>query len=312
MIKIGVVNIDVSHPKAFSEYLKKGSRARYAAVYNDGFRGDDEVEGFIKNYGLEKRCNSVGELADFVDIGFIQGCDWDRHLGYAMPFLARKKPVFIDKPIVGNLGDCRKVEQLVKDGAVILGSSSVRYAEEITAFLNIPEAERGKIVTVFGTSGLDEFNYAIHVVEAIGGLLGTGAVSTRFAGRGEVGGQACETYVIRYANGATGVYNAFLGIWQPFEVVIMTTKSTYQFRIETGRVYGQLLDRICDYMETGKNALAPVTAITESIRVMLAGRISREQGGKEIAIAEIPENDPGFDGAAFARGYAKAAGKIYL
>ena len=48
MIRIGVVNIDVSHPKAFSEYLKKGNRARYVAVYNEGFRGDDEVEGFIK------------------------------------------------------------------------------------------------------------------------------------------------------------------------------------------------------------------------------------------------------------------------
>ena len=312
MIRIGVVNIDVSHPKAFSEYLKKGDRARYVAVYNDGFRGDDEVEGFIKNYGLEKRCASVEDLADTVDVGFIQGCNWDKHLGYAMPFIERKKPVFIDKPIVGNLADCRKVEQLVKNGAVILGSSSVRYAEEIGAFLSIPESERGKIVTVFGTSGLDEFNYAIHVVEAIGALLGTGAVSTRFAGRGEVDGQACETFLIKYANGTTGVYNAFMGIWHPFEVVIMTTKNTYQFRIETGKVYGQLLDRICDYMETGKNNLAPVTTITESIRVMLAGRISRAQDGKEIKIADIPENDPGFDGTEFARGYAKAASKIYL
>ena len=102
------------------------------------------------------------------------------------------------KPIVGNLTDCRKIEQLVKDGAVILGSSSVRYAEEIQDFLKIPEEERGKIVTVFGTSGLDEFNYAIHVVEAIGGLIGTGAVSTRYAGRGEVNGQACETFLIKY------------------------------------------------------------------------------------------------------------------
>jgi predicted dehydrogenase len=312
MVRIGVVNIDVSHPKAFSEYLKKENRARYVAVYNEGFRGDDEVEGFIKNYGLEKRCKSVEELADTVDIGFIQGCNWDKHLGYAMPFIERKKPVFIDKPMVGNLADCRKVEQLVKNGAVILGSSSVRYAEEIQAFLSIPESERGKIVTVFGTSGMDEFNYAIHVVEAIGGIMGTGAVSTRYAGRADVEGQACETFAIKFANGATGVYNAYLGVWQPFDMVVMTTKSTYHFRIEAGKVYGQLLDRICDYMETGKNRLAPVTTITESIRVMLAGRISRAQDGKEIKIADIPENDPGFDGTEFARGYAKAASKIYL
>src|SRR5665647_3007628 len=110
MIRIGVINIDVSHPKAFSEYLKKDNRARYVAVYNDGFRGDDEVEAFIKNYNLEKRCSNVEELADCVDIGFIQGCNWDKHLEYAMPFIERKKPVFIDKPVVGSMVDCNRLE----------------------------------------------------------------------------------------------------------------------------------------------------------------------------------------------------------
>ena len=120
MIRIGVVNIDVSHPKAFSEYLKKGNRARYVAVYNDGFRGDDEVEGFIKNYKLDKHCKTVEELAEMVDIGFIQGCNWNKHLNYVQPFIDRKKPVFIDKPIVGSLADCKKLEELASKGAVIL------------------------------------------------------------------------------------------------------------------------------------------------------------------------------------------------
>ena len=59
MIKIGVVNIDTSHPKTFSQKLLAGERARYHAIYNDGFRGDDEVEAIIKHNGLYKRCNSI-------------------------------------------------------------------------------------------------------------------------------------------------------------------------------------------------------------------------------------------------------------
>ena len=51
MIKIGLVNIDVSHPKMFSRYLAKGNRMRYAAVYNDGFRGEDEVNAFVEKAG---------------------------------------------------------------------------------------------------------------------------------------------------------------------------------------------------------------------------------------------------------------------
>lgn len=140
MIRIGVVNIDTSHPKTFAEHLHSGNRARYVALYNDGFRGNDEVDTFIKNYGLE-RCCSIDELADMVDIGFIQGCNWDKHLEQAMPFIKRDKPVFIDKPMIGNMEDCLTLERLAREGNVILGSSSVRYAYEIVDFISKPEEE---------------------------------------------------------------------------------------------------------------------------------------------------------------------------
>ncbi len=312
MIRIGVVNIDVSHPKAFSEYLQKGNRARYVAVYNDGFRGDDEVESFIKKHNLEKRCSTVEELADMVDIGFVQGCNWDKHLDYVKPFIDRKKPVFIDKPIVGSLADCKKLEEMVANGAVILGSSSVRYAEEIVKFVNTSEEERGKILNIFGTAGVDEFNYGIHIVEAIGGIAGTGAVSCTFVGRSIIDGKTCETFFVKFNSGITAIYNTFHGVGQPFVLVIMTTKGTYHFRIDNTKIYGALLDRICDYMETGINTLAPIEALTESVKIMLAGRISRENNGIEVKLSDIPENDPGYDGYAFEKEYAAKASKIYL
>lgn len=312
MIRIGVVNIDVSHPLAFSDHLRKGNRARYAAVYNDGFRGDDEVEAFIRNHGLEKRCGTVEELADYVDIGFVQGCNWEKHLRHAMAFIDRGKPVFIDKPIVGSEAGCRELESLAAGGAVILGSSSVRYAHEVVGFAGRSELDRGRILNIFGTAGVDEFNYGVHIVEAIGGLAGTGAESVKFTGRAAIDGKKCETFHIRYANGVTATYNTFQGLWQPFEMVIMTTKSTFQFRIDTGKIYGALLDRICDYMETGLNTLAPVPALTESVRIMLAGRLSRERDGAEIGVSDIPIDDPGYDGNAFEREYTKNAAKIYL
>ena len=138
MIRIGAVNIDTSHPLGFGEVMEKDDRARYVGVYNDSFRPDSEVEGFIRRFGLEKRCNTLEELAAMCDIGFIHGCDWDDHLRCAMPFIEQGKPVFIDKPLVGNLADCRRVDQLVKDGAVILGASSARYAYEVQQFLALP------------------------------------------------------------------------------------------------------------------------------------------------------------------------------
>jgi Predicted dehydrogenases and related proteins len=312
MIRIGVVNIDVSHPKAFSEYLKKGERARYVAVYNDGFRENDEVEAFIRNYNLEKRCKSIDELAECVDIGFIQSCNWDNHLKQAMPFIERGKPVFIDKPIAGSLADCLAVEELTAKGKVILGSSSLRYSDKITGFLALPEEERGEIVSIYGSAGLDEFNYGIHTVEPIEELANSKAESTRFIGCSAINGSICETYFVKFKNGITAVYNTFLGIWQPHELIVITTKSTFYLGINTVKVYGALLDRICDYMETGRNHLAPVSRITDAVKIMLAGRLSRERDGAEVRLDEIPADDPGYDGVEFSRTYAAAASKIYL
>lgn len=312
MIRIGVVNIDVSHPKAFSDYLARGTRARYVAVYNDGFRGDDEVEGFMRSFGLERRFTRLEEMVDFVDIGFVQGCNWNKHLGYAAPFIEKQKPVFIDKPIVGNIKDCRMLEDHARRGAVILGSSSLRYAKEIDEFLALPKEERGRVVHVFGTVGTDEFNYAIHIVEAIGGLMGEGAVSCRFVTRATITGAACDTYCIRYASGATAQYSILLGTWMPCHLTIMSTTKVFHLAIDTATVYGALLDRICDFMETGTRRLASVSELTESVKIMLAGRISREQSGREIGLADIPAEDPGYDGDAFEHAYARAARKIYL
>jgi len=65
-------------------------------------------------------------------------------------------------------------------------------------------------------------------------------------------------------------------------------------------------------MENKNNSLAPVPAITESIKIMLAGRISREQQGCECRLADIPANDPGYDGHVFERVYAAAAKKTFI
>ena len=223
MIRIGAVTIDTSHPLAFARLMAEDKRARYVGVFDDSFRSDAEVEGFVKNFGLEKRCSSLAELAEMSDIGFIHSCDWDRHLDYALPFIEKGKPVFIDKPIVGNLKDCQKLVELAEAGAVILGSSSVRYCREVVQFAEQPVDERGEMISIFGTSGVDEFNYGIHVVEGICGLVRKPAQAVKFIGRGSKDGKISESFYIDFGDGQNAIYNTFLGTWQPFAYTIKTT-----------------------------------------------------------------------------------------
>lgn len=311
MIRIGLVNIDTSHPLAFARYLHQGERARFVGIYNDGFRGDDEVDAFIRNFGLEKRYTSLDALAEDVDVGVVNDVDWDTHIEHALPFLKKGKPVFIDKPFVGKLSDCLALEKLAAEGAVILGSSSLRYTKEVEAFLAKPEAERGKLLSVYAVGGVDEFNYGIHIAEQVGSILGTGAISTTYLGKAETDGIPAETFFVKYANGTTALYTLCHGPSQPFGLTVVTTKSTYPLFPHLGNLYEPMLDHLCDYLETGAARLASVVALTESVKILLAGRISRERGG-EVKLAEIPLDDPGYDGAEFARGYAAASAKIYL
>jgi predicted dehydrogenase len=312
MIKIGLVNIDTSHPMIFSKLLNLNQRARFTAVFNDGFRGNDEVEGFMKMAGVEKRCSSIEELAKSVDIGFVQSCNWDKHIEQAEYFVKAGKPVFIDKPIVGNLANCKKLEQLAISGAIILGSSSVRYAKEIEDFLNQAESQRGRIVSMFGTAGVDNFYYAIHIVEALHQLSQEGVIDCKFVGKTKVEDKICETYFITFKNGVTASYCSFIGLWQPFELVIMTTKGMHTFQIAAETSYVQMLNKICDFMETGKSTLAPVEHLTEAIKVMLAARISCLAEGKKIKLSDIPIDDPGFNGYEFEKEYSANAKKIYI
>ncbi len=311
-MKIGAMQIDTSHPLAFGEYLMNDARGRYAGVFNDSFRDDKEIEGFIKRFELEGgRFDSPDALADYCDVGFVHGCDWDDHMRCAMPFITRGKPVFIDKPLVGNIRDLNKLMELSKNGAKILGASSLRYARELRQYLDTPVEERGEIMHVYGTCGVDDFNYGIHIIEGVDELMGGKAVSARFAGRGQKGKLICDDYVITYEDGRTATYTLMSGQWQPFVITVMTSKTTQAIRVDSNQLYAALLNEILEECSGRSSLMASMDKLAQSVRIALAARISKAQGGGDVALCDIPEDDPGYDGRAFWEGYKKAAGPMY-
>ncbi|MCK5119034.1 MAG: Gfo/Idh/MocA family oxidoreductase [Candidatus Latescibacteria bacterium] len=308
MIRIGCVNIDISHPGTFAKKMEVMQRGKYVALYNDGFRTDEEVDAFIAEYRLEKRCRTIEELVEMVDIGFVHDCNWDKHLQHAMPFIKAGKPVFMDKPICGNLRDCHELERLVNEGAKILGSSSVRYADEFEEIKKALSDNNEEIISVYGTAGVDEFNYGVHIMEGIQGLLGTGAYSVKYIGTAAKAEAPVEQYYVTWKNGIKVIYQLQTGVWQPFDVVVTTNKARgiHSFRVDTTQIYDAVLKRIFDYMEKGVE-MASIGDLTETIKIYLAGKASREHGGKEIKLDDLRLDDKGYDGYAFEEQYALAA-----
>lgn len=307
MYRIGTVNIDTSHAPSFAEILLQGDVARYTAIYNDGFRTDEEVNVFMEKFGVTERYTDLAEMAKHIDIAFIQSCNWDRHIELSMPFIEAGVPVFIDKPLVGNLKDCRTLEKLAEEGKVILGTSAMRYTYERDSFFAVPDEQRGNIIHVSTMVGVDEFNYAIHSIESILGFLkGDSAVSCRYIGGGMVGDVPTDSYYVRFASGATACYHICLKGWQPSTALVMTDKTSFAYKLDVSKLYEAMLKHVCAWLEGKPNDLVSVTDMTMAVKIMLAGKKSKENCGAEIALTDLCESDIGFDGYAFEEFYAES------
>ncbi|MEK6570760.1 MAG: oxidoreductase, partial [Bacteroidota bacterium] len=76
MLRIGLVDLDTSHPKAFTSILNQIEGVRVTALW-DGHDvyppGYDEQ--FARENGIEHVCKSISELASKVDAAMIHGVD---------------------------------------------------------------------------------------------------------------------------------------------------------------------------------------------------------------------------------------------
>ncbi len=316
MIKFGAVTIDVSHPLGYAKDLKEGCRGLYTAVFNDGFRGDDEVEAFAYNNNL-KICDTLDELADEVDIGVVHSCNWDKHMGYLKPFIDRNKPVFVDKPLVGNLKEARELIELNKKGAKIIGTSALRYAYDVLEAKAKAAEKDAKITHVTVSVGLDDYNYAIHAFEEICTLIDSKPVTAKYIGTAKGGCEVCDSYFITFEGGETACCHNFLNRYCSFHTTVLTDKDDADsiFDVTTGKLYAALMEQVCSYMEGKDNILAPMEELYIPMNLALACKASKLAGGKEIALSDPCLENISFDGNEFERGYAAkalAGSKMYV
>lgn len=315
MIKFGAVNIDVSHPLSFTWALESIGRAKYVAVYNDGFRGEDEVLAYAKKYGL-KICSTLEELASIVDVVFIHSCNWDKHLDYLEPFIKLNKIVYIDKPLVGNMKDVERYLELVKNGAKVIGTSALRYTYEVKNALNKFKELNTRPVQTVVTSGGDGYNYFIHSVEEVLGLHNSEPISCSYLKGAKFGEYETENYFINFKDGSQGqvicIENRGI-FWNTIIITENTDASTdFCFAVDNAKLYLSLMETVCDYYEGKENIMISPEKHVDGVKVLLAGKVSKENGGEVVSLDDKRLYDVSYDGNAYEEAYAKKARKIYL
>jgi hypothetical protein len=92
--------------------------------------------------------------------------------------------------------------------------------------------------------------------------------------------------------------------WIPFYATIATDRCCEQFVTDNSRLYRALLEAALPYLagQTDQPPL-PMDVLVEAELCAIAASQSWLNGDREIALADIPAADPGYDGPAFAVEY---------
>jgi hypothetical protein len=298
MIRIGLVDLDTSHPLAFTKILRTMPGVEVTALWD----GHDVWEPgydlrFAAENGIPVVCAALEEMPGHVDAAMIHGTNWDLHCDRALVFLKAKIPVLIDKPVVGSVRDCdRLMEMQEKYGTPVFGGSALRYAREVTALRSDVDST-GHLASVTASGPGDFFSYGIHTTEMLQGFAGTGIRSVRPVSRG-----GPPVLAVEYDNGPVGYLQLQMGFYQ-WSLAAYTGAGLRTAVVSTEGLYEPFLERFVSFLKErgpGDGIAGPL----EAVRVHLAAEIALT-GGRAVALDGLPPG-AGFDGRRFAAEYAAA------
>jgi predicted dehydrogenase len=298
MLRIGLVDLDTSHPQAFTHILRTFPSVEVHALW-DGH--DVWPEGYDRTFARDNAipvvCSRLEEMPDHVDAAMIHGTDWDTHIDKALVFLKAGKPILIDKPIVGSARDCNRLLRLQQEyGTLVYGGSSLRYAREVSALRNAV-GPRDTVLSLVAAGPGDFFSYGIHTTEMLQGFAGTGVKSVK-----AIANQKLPVLAVTYHDGLVALMHLQLPA-QEWSLSVFTGQGLHTTTVNIDGLYEPFLQNFIGLLKGGKvdySLAGPV----EAVRIHLAASIALKTG-KEVSLDELPP-DARFDGRAFAEEYAAA------
>ncbi|MDD4101725.1 MAG: Gfo/Idh/MocA family oxidoreductase [Kiritimatiellae bacterium] len=200
------------------------------------------------------------------------------HVARAKPFVEAGVPVFIDKPLCDNPQDLAVFEGWIKAGAVILSSSSTRFAAEYEPYQH-PHVPLGDWRFIAMPMAKKWETYGIHALEAVFSITGPGYVSVRNTGTPERNlvhlRHDCGADVV-IACGKEIMYGGAMLLCGTKGNATVVTKDTFaSFKAQLAEFVGYLKSGIRPY---------PFSHTAELMRLVIAGIESRGRGGAEVTV----------------------------
>jgi hypothetical protein len=204
------------------------------------------------------------------------------HVERARPFVEAGLPVFVDKPLVDNEEDLCVFERWVADGRPIMSSSCMRTCKEFAPY-RMSTRDLGELRFVSVTTPKTWERYGIHALEAIYPIMGPGFVSARNTGTAER-----NVVHLKHRSGADAVVVASSDMYGAFGCLELCGTAGHAQAVfaDTFFAFKSQLEAFVDYLRTGEEPF-PFAETAELMRLVIAGILSRDEGGREVDLAEV-------------------------
>ena len=293
--RIGIIGLDTSHVTAFTSLLNDPNK-NYGCKVVAGFSGGspdipssiDRVEGFTRQLHDQFKVEivrSIEELCRKVDGVLLESVDGRPHLEQVKPVIATKKPVFIDKPMAGNLADVLEIFRLAKDSNVpCWSSSSLRFCPGIIGMRDSNDIGQVLGCDAFSPCSLEEHHpdlywYGIHGVEILFTIMGTGCENVR-----RIQTKDTEFVVGLWKDGRIGTYRGLRSGKADYGALVYGTRGIAPSGRYAG--YDDLVNEIVKFFKTGRVPVPPEETI-ELFAFMSAADKSKTQGGDAVTLASV-------------------------
>ena len=295
VFRLGMIGLDTSHVIAFTRLINDPAK-KYGCKVVVGYSGGspdipssaNRVVKFTKQlqdeFGVEI-VDSIEELCRKVDGVLLESVDGRPHLEQVRPVIAAKKPVFIDKPMAGNLADVIEIFRLARENNVpCWSSSSLRFSPGIISMRKSNEVGIVLGCAAFSPCSLEEHHpdlywYGVHGVEILFTIMGPGCESVR-----RIQAKDNEFVVGLWKDGRIGTYRGIRKGKSDYGALVYGTKGI----VQSGRYggYEPLVVEIIKFFKTGQ---VPVSVVetTEIFAFMSAADESKAKGGDAVSIAEV-------------------------
>jgi len=296
--RVGIIGLDTSHSIAFTKEFNQQPADpemlgyQVVAAYPFGSSTIESSASRIPQYTASIKelgvtvVDSLDDLLNQVDCVLLETNDGSLHLQQAIEVFRAGKPVFIDKPTGSNLSEVIAIYQAAKQfGLPMFSSSSLRFSEG-------PQSIRkGSVGQVLGCDAyspasleethVDLFWYGIHGVETLFTCMGRGCQSVR-----QTTTTNHDFVVGRWSLDRIGTFRGMRDGRRGFGATAFGDKGIVAFGRSDG--YRPLLVEIVKFFESGEPPVDAEETI-ELYAFMQAAKLSKDNNGQEISIAEVIE-----------------------